>query len=209
VKQLQGRTEPPPCLTVAIVHFGSNSSRGVLQTINFPSESKRLNFDSSDQTKFFKKSTGFSSISLANLSHFPRLILFTYGFLRAHRPNNLTSCACFRIVSACNEIPIFFSIPTFTVKADFRQSSLSLRWISRSVVAADFLLRPRPNKLPIHVVALYLGHTKNSGAGTIILYRELEKIFFLYILIAQALLYKSTLFHHCSVDIIILRTQQK
>jgi hypothetical protein len=55
----------------------------------------------------------------------------------------------------------------------------------------------------------YLGHTKSSGAATIILYREVEEIFLLYILITQALLYKSTLFHHCSVDIIILRTQQK
>ena len=70
-------TEPPPYLIVGIVHFGSNSSHAVLQTITLPSKPKRLNFHSSNQTTFFQKSTDFSSISPANLSRFPRLILFT------------------------------------------------------------------------------------------------------------------------------------
>ena len=33
MKQSQTMTEPPPCLTVGTVHFGLNSSRGVLLTI--------------------------------------------------------------------------------------------------------------------------------------------------------------------------------
>ena len=70
-------TEPPPCLTVGTVHFGSNSSRGVLQAITLPSEPKRLNFYSSDQITPSQKLDSFSNISLANLSLFPRLILFT------------------------------------------------------------------------------------------------------------------------------------
>ena len=124
MKQAPIVTEPPPCFTIGILHFGSNSSPDILQTITLPSELKRLNFHSSNQTiTFFQKSTGFSSISLANLSHFLRLILFTYGFLRVTR---LTSCTSFRIVPTCNGIPRSFSISTFTVEADFGQSSLSL-----------------------------------------------------------------------------------
>ena len=49
-------TEPLPCLTVGLVHFGSNSSRGVSQTITLPSEPKRLSFHLSNQTIFFQKS---------------------------------------------------------------------------------------------------------------------------------------------------------
>ena len=37
-------TELPPCLTVGIVHFGSNSTPSVLQAITLPSEPKKLNF---------------------------------------------------------------------------------------------------------------------------------------------------------------------
>ncbi len=51
----------------------------------------------------------------------------------------------------------------------------------------------------------YLRHTKSSGAGTIIPYRKREEIFSLYILIAQIVIYNSTIFHHSSVDIIIIK----
>ena len=70
VKQPQIMTEPPACLTVGTVHFGSNSSRDVLQTIG----AKKVEFSLVGPNNTLDS---FSSISLANFSRFPRLILFT------------------------------------------------------------------------------------------------------------------------------------
>ncbi len=122
VKHPQTVTEPPPCLTVGIIHFGSNFSFGLLQTITFPSDPKRLNFDSSDQTTVSQKSIDFFNISFAYLRRLIRFILLTYGFFRATLPNNPASCALRRTVDALiNIFNSFSSLPT-TLRADFRQS---------------------------------------------------------------------------------------
>ena len=92
VKQSQTITEPPPCLTVGTVHLGSNPSYRLLHTIIRLLDPNKSNFDSCDQTTVSQKSNGFRSISFAYLSRLRRLILFTYGFFRATRQNNFTSC---------------------------------------------------------------------------------------------------------------------
>ena len=117
VKQPQIMTEPPPCLTVGTVHFGLNSSRGVLQTIGAEKVEFSLlepnNTLDSFSEHFLGKRKPFSSINLVQV--------------RATRPNSLASCARFRIVSICKDIRSSFSISIFTTDADFRRSSLTLR----------------------------------------------------------------------------------
>jgi hypothetical protein len=148
-------TEPPPCLTVGTIHFGSNFSFGLLQTITFPSDPKRLNFDSSDQTTISQKSIGFFNISFAYLRRFIRFILLMYGFFRATRPNNPASCAQCQTVDVLINIFNSFSSSLVTLRADFRRSDFNFRWINRSVVAVVLRCRSQPNRFPIHLIFLY------------------------------------------------------
>ena len=103
VKHPKTDTELPSCLTVGTTHLGSNSSLGVRHTITFPSDPKRLNFDSSDQITVSQNPSGLFSMSFAYFNRFPRLTLLTNGFFRATRPSNPASCALFRIVLTFNE----------------------------------------------------------------------------------------------------------
>ena len=82
-KQPQHLTFPPACFTVGTVHFGSNSSFGIRQTITFPSDPNKLNLLSSDHKMLSQKPGGFSRYVLANAIRLPRLTLLTYGFFRA------------------------------------------------------------------------------------------------------------------------------
>ena len=59
-KQPQHLTLPSPCLTMGMVHSDSNSSLGERHTMTFPSDKKRLNLLSSDQSTLFQKPKGFS-----------------------------------------------------------------------------------------------------------------------------------------------------
>ena len=59
-KQVQHLTLSPLCLTVGMVHSDSNSSLGERHNMTFPSDSKRLNLLSSNQSILFQKSKGFS-----------------------------------------------------------------------------------------------------------------------------------------------------
>ena len=121
VKQPQTIIEPPPCLTVGIVHLESNSSSRLCHTSVRPSGPNKLNFDSSDQTIVSQKSNGFRSISFAYLRRLRRLVLFKYGFFRETRPNNRTSCARRLTVDSLISIPRSFSSSDVTVRADFRR----------------------------------------------------------------------------------------
>ena len=138
-----------------MVQLSSNSSSDVLQIIVLLSKPNILNFDSSDQITLYQYSTSFLCISLENLSHFSRSPLFTYGILQATRPNNPNLCALSRTVSGWCEISCSFSSSVFTIEADFRRLSLSLRWIYRSVVTIVFRFRPGPNRFLIHFAILY------------------------------------------------------
>ena len=91
--------EHPAYFTVGTVHFQSNSSSLLLQTITLPSLPNKLNLDSSLQRTVFQKFSGLANIILANLRFFNRLTLLTYGRFRAARPNSPYSLARRLIVS--------------------------------------------------------------------------------------------------------------
>ena len=115
VEHLQTVIESPPCLTVSTMHLGSNSFSGVCHTVTFPSDPKRLNFDSSNQITVFQNPTDLFSMSFAYFNCFPQLILLTNGFFSATRPNNPASCTLFEIVSTFSEIRSSDSISVLTL----------------------------------------------------------------------------------------------
>ena len=56
---------------------------------------------------------------------------------------------------------------------------------------------------------LYLRHIRSSVANTILISRNSEQVFSLRLLIAQAVLYNSTIWHHSSFDFTISQEQEK
>ena len=103
----------------------------------------------------FPKSTDLFSMSFAYFNSFPQLTLLTNGFFSATRPNNPASCTLFGIVLTFSEIRSSDSISVLTLWADKRRLDLILHTINRSVASVVFLLRTRPNTLPMHLVSLY------------------------------------------------------
>ena len=79
-------TDPPQNLTVWLIHSGRNSSPFLLRTYTLPSETKRLNFDSSDQIIWCHWLKVQCFLSMA---HFRRTRLWRWvsnGFFLATRP---------------------------------------------------------------------------------------------------------------------------
>jgi hypothetical protein len=52
---------------------------------------------------------------------------------------------------------------------------------------------------------MYLGHTKNSGPGSVISYKKVKKTISRYSLIEERMLYFSMLFDRTSTNIIIIK----
>ena len=98
-----------------------------------------------------QKSDAFHNISFGRLRRLRRLVLFTYGFFRAIRPNSPTSCARRLTIDSMISTPRSFPNSNMTVRADFHRSSFNFRLINRSVVAVVLGLRQQPNRFLIHL----------------------------------------------------------
>ena len=142
VKQPQIITELPPCLIVGIVYFGSNSSRGVLQTHPSRKDWILTRWTKQHSPKnplvfqaFLWRTWAIFSIDLIHL----RLLV-----------SNSSNFVC--PFSNCINVQWNSSFILDLNLYHGRWFSLSLRWINRFV----FLMRARPNKWPIRFVDLYL-----------------------------------------------------